>query len=169
LQEWQVFYATVAAACATLTGLLFVALSINVDILNRAENVELMWLARQTFGEFLFVLMIALLFLIPHRISLSLGVSLLALGIAWTFSTGKSASDSFRKSKAKPTLAIFLRRFGLSLAGALGIVAVSIAMLLEWMDALYFLVFMLAALLASASRNAWHLLVRVREIGQKQS
>ena len=31
IQSWQVFYATVAAVSATLTGLLFVSLSLNRD------------------------------------------------------------------------------------------------------------------------------------------
>ncbi len=31
IQSWQVFYATVAAASATLTGLLFVSLSLNCE------------------------------------------------------------------------------------------------------------------------------------------
>lgn len=56
----------------------------------------------------------------------------------------------------------FLRGFGLSLAGCLGVVAVAFVVLLGYTEALYGPVFMLAALLASASRNAWFLLVQVR-------
>jgi hypothetical protein len=39
LQEWQPFYATAGTACATLTGLLFASLSLDVDTLT--------WLVRQ--------------------------------------------------------------------------------------------------------------------------
>jgi hypothetical protein len=162
IQEWQVFYATVAAACATLTGLLFVALSMNVDILSREENTELMLVARQTFAEFLLVLMVALIFLVPRLGPLGLGVALLSLGGAWTFSLGKSFWETALQRKVRPDVGYFLRGFGLSLAGCLGVVAVALVVLLGYTEALYGLVFMLAALLASASRNAWFLLVQVR-------
>lgn len=161
IRIWQPFYATVAAACATLTGLLFVALSMNVDILSRAENSERMWLARQTFSEFLLVLMVSLIFLIPGLGPLGLGISLLCLGGAWAFSALNSFRTSFRRYGMNKRR--FMRIFGLSLAGTLGLIITAVCMLLGYAVALYGLVFMLAALLASASRNAWALLVEVRE------
>lgn len=161
IRIWQPFYATVAAACSTLTGLLFVALSMNMNILRRAENSERMWLARQTFSEFLLVLMVSLIFLIPGLGPLGLGVSLLCLGGAWAFSALNTFQTRFRQygmNKAR-----FLRTFGLSLAGTFGLIITAVCMLLGYTVALYGLVFMLAALLASASRNAWALLVEVHE------
>jgi hypothetical protein len=165
LQQWQIFYATVAAACATLTGLLFVALSMNVDLLNRAENTERMLLARQTFSEFLLVLMVALVFLIPGLGPLGLSVALVALGGAWIFSAGRSFRAILRKGKTASWFADYLRGFGLSIMGAIGVLLVAVCMLLGYFDSLYGLVFMLAALLGSASRNAWALLVEVRGDG----
>lgn len=162
LQQWQIFYATVAAACATLTGLLFVALSMNVDLLNRAENTERMLLARQTFSEFLLVLMVALVFLIPGLGPLGLSVALVALGGAWIFSAGRSFRAIQRKRKTASWLAAYLKGFGVSIAAASGVLIVAGCMLLGYSESLYGLVFMLAALLGSASRNAWALLVEVR-------
>jgi hypothetical protein len=86
LHDWQVFYATLAAACATLTGLLFVALSLNADGAQPDDDADRMAVARQTFAEFLLVLMVALVFLIPHQVPPGLGVALLALGLASSFS-----------------------------------------------------------------------------------
>lgn len=161
LQTWQPFYATVAAVCATLTGLLFVALSMNVDILRRAENREGLWLARQTFSEFLLVLMVALIFLIPGLGPMGLGISLLCMGSAWSVAAG----NAFRVNlwQGKMNLGQFVRAFGLSLVGTFGVLVIAVCMLLGYADALYGLVFMLAALLGSASRNAWALLVEVRD------
>jgi hypothetical protein len=160
LQTWQPFYMTVAAVCATLTGLLFVALSLNVDLIKRAENAERMWLARQTFSEFLLVLMVALIFLIPGLGSVGLGASLFCLGGAWTLSTSNVLLQNFRQRKMGVNL--FLRAYGLSLAGTIGVIIIALCMFLGIAGALYGLVFMLAALLASASRNAWSLLVEIR-------
>lgn len=162
LQQWQAFYATVAAVCATLTGLLFVALSMNVDLLRRAENTERMLLARQTFSEFLLVLMVALVFLIPGLGPFGLSAALVALGGAWIFSAGRSFRAIVRKRKTVSWLVSYLRGFGVSIIAACGVLIIAGCMLLGYFDSLYGLVFMLAALLGSASRNAWALLVEVR-------
>lgn len=167
IQEWQIFYATVAAACATLTGLLFVALALNVDILRQDENADMMAVARQTFGEFLLILMVALLFLVPQRAPVGLTVGLLALGGASTFALGRAMWKSVATNKDQINAGYFLRGFGLSLVSCVGILVVAIAILFGFMGALYALVFVLATLLASASRNAWFLLVQAREGANK--
>src|SRR5512136_127715 len=82
LQAWQVFYATVAAASATLTGLLFVSLSLNRERLKGVRAQVTLATARRTFGDFLYVLMIALVFIIPHQVPYSLAIALLALGLS---------------------------------------------------------------------------------------
>ncbi len=163
LHDWQVFYATLAAACATLTGLLFVALSLNVDIFRRQENADLMVVARQTFAEFLLVLMVALVFLIPHQVPLGLGVALLALGLASTFSALRQSAKHGRTDGQGHRKTRYPRVHVLSLAGCLGIVVLGVGILagLSTTTACNLLVFMLAALLASASMNAWYLLVHV--------
>lgn len=163
IQEWQIFYATVAAACATLTGLLFVALALNVDILRQDEHADMMAVARQTFREFLLILMVALLFLVPQRAPFGLTVGLLALGGAFTFTLVMGMWKSVAVHKDHIDAAYFLRGYGLSIVGCLGILVVAIAILFGFMGALYGLVFVLATLLASASRNAWFLLVQARE------
>ena len=38
IQEWQPFYSTLATASATLTGLLFVAMSLNANARNEQDN-----------------------------------------------------------------------------------------------------------------------------------
>jgi hypothetical protein len=160
--EWQAFYSTVGGACDTLTGLLFVSLSLNVDILNRAESAEWMHIARQTFGDFLYVLMIALLFLAPQHAPVGMAVGLLALGGA----RGWGLLQQFRRARRGPpgsqAARHMLRQVGPSLVVTLGLVAVAIAVVLGYYDALFGLVGVLAAVLVSASRNAWFLLVQVR-------
>src|SRR5512136_3126671 len=96
LQAWQVFYATVAAASATLTGLLFVSLSLNRDRLKGARAHITLGTARRTFGDFLYVLMIALVFIIPHQVPYSLAVALLALGLSRGAGLTREAVSIFR-------------------------------------------------------------------------
>ena len=81
LQSWQIFYVTVAAASATLTGLLFVSLSLNRERLKGKNARRVKSIARQTFGDFLYVLMISLVFIVPHQVPISLTVALLVLGV----------------------------------------------------------------------------------------
>ncbi len=81
LLSWQLFFATVAAASATLTGLLFVSLSLNRERLTGQRAHLVLTSARRTFSDFLHVLMISVVFLVPHKIPLSLTVALLVFGI----------------------------------------------------------------------------------------
>ena len=168
LHDWQVFYATLAAACATLTGLLFVALSLNADGARPDDDADRMAVARQTFAEFLLVLMVALVFLIPHQVPLGLGVALLALGLASSFSAVRQMVLHVRVRGPGRARRRYPRVHVLSLAACLGIVALGVGILvgLSATTACNLLVFMLAALLASASLNAWYLLVHARHGGR---
>ena len=80
LKDWQFFYATVATASATLTGLPFVSLSLQ----RQGDKPDLAKLplqaARRSFGDFLYLLMLALVFLVPHRSPGGLAIALFALG-----------------------------------------------------------------------------------------
>ena len=53
VQEWQVFYATIATSAATLVGLLFVSMSLNVGMFGGTENIGLKKLAGQTLTNYL--------------------------------------------------------------------------------------------------------------------
>jgi hypothetical protein len=83
LQSWQPFYTTIATASATLTGLLFVSLSLNRQRLDDAGRLA----ARRAFGNLIDVLMLALIFLIPYGQPYGLGIALLAFGLARVTST----------------------------------------------------------------------------------
>ncbi len=163
LHSWQIFYATLATACATLVGLLFVALSLNVDVLRREENDGFMFLARLTFGEFLGVLMVSLVFLIPHQVPFSIVIALLTLGIAWTTSVFLTYKRRIKAYGYQRNPWYIRRGFVFSLFGSLGIIGVGFAILFGKMNALYWLVLMLAAQLTSACLTAWFLLVQVRD------
>lgn len=157
IQSWQVFYATVAAASATLTGLLFVSLSLNRERLKGSNAPQVMHMARQTFGDFLYVLMIALVFLVPHELPISLSVALLVLGLSRGVAFFREAAISLKNRSM--SLVILVKVIGLPFAASLGLIVVAIAINFGETDAIYALVIVIAALLTSACWNAWLLLM----------
>ena len=163
LRDWQLFYATFATACATLVGLLFVAVSLNRDVLSREDGGERMWIARQTFYQFLMLFLLALLLLAPHRSPTSVGPTLLGFGGFWSFGVVRPFRTSIRMRRQPLSLEGFVRGFGLSFVSLLAVFAVAAAMLLGQFGALVWLVVVLVCLLLFTGRNAWFLLVHVRK------
>jgi hypothetical protein len=160
LLDWQLFFATVATAAAALTGLLFVSLSLNRDRLKGTRAADVISIARNTFGDFLYVLMISLVFLVPHPVPLGLTVALLVLGLA--SGAGiivREASRPRRRRKRMNQLKLILRRIGLPALASIGLIVVAIEIALDHYVAIYGLVAVIAALLVTACWNAWQLLL----------
>ena len=79
LASWHDFYVTMGTSAASLIGLLFVALSINLDAITGGSRDDLRAFAEQAFNSFSVVLLIAVGFLIPSNDPSSLGVAYLLL------------------------------------------------------------------------------------------
>ncbi len=160
LQSWQSFFASVATASATLTGLLFVALSLNRQRLAGESASSTLSIARTTFSAFLFVLMISLVFLVPHAVPLSLTIALLVLGLASGFGVIARELRHIRTYRfTGPDVSRMLRQIALPVVASIGLVWVAVDIGQGHFDALYGLVAVVAALLVSACWNAWLLLV----------
>ncbi len=97
--EWQTFFSTLATACATLIGLLFVAMSLSVNKMNADEHAQLMRVARDTLGHFLVVLMTSLMFLVPHLHPYGLAVAMFFIAIPWTIGASRRFAAVFRTRK----------------------------------------------------------------------
>ncbi len=159
LQNWQLFYATIAAASATLTGLLFVSLSLNRERLKGQRAKTVIATARRTFGDFLYVMMISITFLVPHLVPLSLTIALLVLGISRGAGLIREATPHARRSTQRLNSPILLRVFSLPLVATLGLILVALAFGAGIYAAAYLLVIVIAALLTRACWNAWLLLI----------
>jgi hypothetical protein len=166
VQAWQVFYATLAAASATLTGLLFVSLSLNIDLLNQPQNAHLMRRAGQAFASFLYILTIALTFLIPDQTPAGLGIVMLILGGIGFYRLGRLIFGVLRESHKQVFTIQFFNEYGLLVLAYLGLVVIAIGLLWSDADLLYWLISIWMVLLVSASRDSWTLLVQVR--GRKE-
>ena len=80
-EEWHDYFLLNGTAAATLLGLLFVALSFNLDVVLHESRTYLVSIARQAFLGFVFVLFISLGFLIPHATLRVQGMQVAVLGI----------------------------------------------------------------------------------------
>jgi hypothetical protein len=82
LGEWTAYYALMGGAAATLLGLLFVAVSLRLNIFHQRQVADVRDFAAFTFGTFLVAIAVAGLALAPHAHQFSLALSLLLVGIA---------------------------------------------------------------------------------------
>jgi hypothetical protein len=79
VQRWETFAVTAGGAAAALTGLLFVAVSIRIEVISASQ--ELRNRAAQTLVLFATVLFVALLLTIPGQGRRELGGEMLALAL----------------------------------------------------------------------------------------
>jgi hypothetical protein len=85
LAEWTAFYALMGGAAATLLGLLFVAVSVRLNIFHQREVADVRDFAAFTFGTFLVAIAVAGFAIAPHAHRSTLALSLLLVGIAAFF------------------------------------------------------------------------------------
>jgi hypothetical protein len=163
LMQWQPFFTTVAGVSATLAGLLFVSLSLNRERISAEASRELMRLARRSFSDFLFVLLLALFFLIPRQGQLPLSLELTAMGVfrvRWMTTQIIHAM----KHELKPANSAAVREYLLPVLSVIGIFGAAAGIYFNGIIAVYyFVVPVIAVMLTRASWNAWLLLVLERE------
>ena len=164
IAEWHDFFAAVAGVAATLVGLLFVALALNPAVMADHGPAGLRTWAGQTFYNFLIVLAVALVVLIPDADRLGLGLPLLILGVWGVVRVVADArrvrSDPAPEWHGRPVLA----RFASPLAGYAIAAWVGTQILRGDADAVGWLVATIFFLMMSAASNCWDLL---REIGDR--
>jgi hypothetical protein len=156
LQLWQPFYTTIATSAATLTGLLFVSLSLNRQRLDDPARMA----ARRTFSNLIDVLVLALIFLIPHHRPSDLGIALLVFGLVRVLTTVLEAIKLVKRRVRGTFFRTFARHIGLQLVLSFGIVIFGVAIFERMASAMFWPVAIVVGLLGSASWNAWELLFK---------
>jgi modulator of FtsH protease len=154
--DWTDLFVASAGASAALTGLLFVAVSVNIqDILKYAG---LPARALQTLLLLLSAVVVSLVALIPGQSTTALGVELLAIGLAfggWILVLAARALEPTREY-VRP-----LFHFGLVIPGTLPQIIGAASLLAQGGGGLYWVVGGIVGALLSASINAWVLLVEI--------
>lgn len=154
--DWTNLFVASAGASAALTGLLFVAVSVNIQDILKYEGLPAR--ALQTLLLLLSAVVVSLVGLIPDQGTTALGAELLAVELAfggWILVLAARALEPTREY-VRP-----LFHFGLVVPGTLPLVVGAASLLAQSGGGLYWIVGGVIGALLSASVNAWVLLVEI--------
>ncbi|MBO9661997.1 hypothetical protein [Dokdonella sp.] len=123
------YFSAIAQVSGGLVGLVFVALTFNIRTLGLRGDPTLQALARQTLSDFLVVLILSLVMLVPHVPADNLGIVIAAISAAGLLRAGQSLLIMRRASASGAPRGMLARRFGLSILGNRLVLAPSLLLL----------------------------------------
>jgi hypothetical protein len=171
--SWQTFYSFVGSASATLAGLLFVAVSLHVDLIGESGISAIFVLARRTFISFILVGIISLVFLVPQQGALGLGWPLLVLGLLdmlLSILNGRTVIRELRWTADWENIAIDVARpIVVPLVSGIGLVLVAASVLTDTTSYLYWMVPIVVLILTNASIDAWQLMLGLAQYRVRRS
>jgi hypothetical protein len=158
LSEWQALFAVQAGAAATLTGLVFVAVSINLARI--LEVPGLSGRAAESILHFLQVFFVCTAMLIPRQPMAAIGLEILALALlSWAMQV--TAQIRYARSRSgHPRIWLIMRIVQTQLAGIPFIVA-ALLLLQGWPAGVFWLVLGFVFSFISGVANAWVLLIEI--------
>ena len=162
MQAWSGFLATIAAAAATLLGLLFVAISLNAESLGPGHE-DSRRLAEQGFQNYFVVLVVALVALFPGIPFDTLGlvvISVTILGSIWVLIRFGQSLREARQFKGQISS---VRRHAVSVLGFAMLIYSAFRMRYgdPGGDIPYIFGAALIVLVSSATVASWELLLRI--------
>jgi hypothetical protein len=156
MNNWLAAFGTIGEVAATLTGLLFVSLSVKLNTASSEERQWMLFVAKRSFLDFLAVLVIGLLFLMPDISLNTIGWGLVWLSVArviWH-------ANHWRIYRATSTETFRLIGYLASIAATLLLTIAGVTALLGWPVAPQLTYIGAITLLFGSCQNAWRLLVR---------
>jgi hypothetical protein len=163
MTAWHEFYSVVAGVAATLLGLLFVSVSLNAETILGSGNKHAKRLAEQAFQNYLGVLLIALLVLVPGISDRDLGFSMLCLSLAWGAWVLVRAFQSARALAWDASRIVLMRRFFAPAVGCGLLIYAGYKMVTGNGDVRISIAAGVMVLLLSATAVAWDLLIKIAE------
>jgi hypothetical protein len=157
LATWAAFFTAVTGAAAALVGLLFVAVSINLDKI--LKNAMLPARAAETLAVLLFVVISSALALVPQDAGL-LGAEILVIAVPLTAITVRSQLKFQRQNPDSPLMWSVARAAAAGVALVPGMIA-GVSLAAHWSGGLYWLVPTALLGIAGAVYSAWVLLVEI--------
>ena len=154
--EWSDFFVAVAGASAALTGLVFVAVSINIERILKLQGVTERALA--TLLLLLGALVVSLLALAPGLSRVALGLLLLAQGLIWTAVVGGLI---YRTVAGLDHTSWVVSRVAPPAVGTLPFVVGGASLLAEAGGGLYWTFAGVVGAIAAGAMTAWVLLVEI--------
>ncbi len=155
---WAAFFAAVTGAAAALAGLLFVAVSINLDNILKGSAL-LPARAAETLAMLLFVVISCALVLVPQNVEL-LGAEILVIAMPLTVITIRNQLKFQRQNPDSPLAWSVSRMTASGVALVPGTIA-GVSLAAHWGGGLYWLVPAALFGLAGAVYSAWVLLVEI--------
>lgn len=156
MNEWQSAYSTMAEVAATLSGLLFVSLSMKLNAATGEHRGWMLLVAKRSFFDFLAVLGIALLLLVPGGSLVFVGWTALLIATArvvWHVQHVRS----YRRGEAFKTS---LTDYFVPMLSTLMLGVAGVALLLSSTMSPKLIYAAAIALLYGACQNAWRFLIQ---------
>jgi hypothetical protein len=154
--EWSDFFVGSAGASAALAGLVFVAVSINIERILKTEGVA--DFAMVALLMLIGALLVSLLCLIPGQEASTLGWEMIGGGLLWSTITGGRLFHSIPRDGADRYL---FSRLVLPLGGILPLVIGAISLIAGSGGGLYWIAAGIVTTIFAAVVNAWIVLVEI--------
>jgi modulator of FtsH protease len=155
--QWTDLFVASAGASAALAGLVFVAVSINVDRILKLEGVPER--ARVTVMLLLVVVVVSIIGLIPGQDRVALGAELLGLGLLFAAGIGRLTVESLPRGPAPRSWIV--SRLVVSATGTLPFIVAGASLLAEAGGGLYWVAAGIVFAIAGGVANAWVLLIEI--------
>jgi hypothetical protein len=156
--DWNSFFVAIVGAAAALTGLLFVAVSINLENILKDKSM-LPARAAETLASLLFVMVAAALTLVPQNIRL-LGLEILII-VAPLLAVTLRTQIGYRRQHPDKPLYWSVSRMAASAAATVPGTLAGLSLAAHWGGGLYWLVPTVVGGIAGAVYSAWVLLVEI--------
>jgi hypothetical protein len=163
IDQWREFYLAVAGAAAVLLGLVFIALSLHLEKAE-APGIPVLGLGGQALINLIYVLLLSLGMLVPYRPPALPGIvvqSVAAVGLNDSATTLRRAR---RAREPRLTITSLAVPVVLPIVWFVLLVVGSVGVITRQPVGLYLLAAGSAALIASATRSTWTLLLFGRAI-----
>lgn len=164
---WSSFFSVIGGTSATLLGLLFVAISINAPATLGKGQEHSRRLAGQAFQNYLAVVMVALLALIPRMDLDTFGRITLAVSALWVVWVGMRVYQGATGGGSLDFRLRALRRHLPTLIGYAMLVIAALRMALSGEDDLAWIAAALMVMLFSAARVSWQFLLDLAKTEEK--
>lgn len=151
------YFGAIAQVSGALVGLVFVALTFNNSALGKDGHPGMRALARQVFADFLMVLFLALMLLLPGIPQPYLGSVLLGLSVVGILRIARNVIELLRDPRHRHQRWLLLQRFGLSFIGSIFFLTAGALAIQGRQDSAFWSLVASAPilLLISGSRSAW--------------
>ena len=164
IDQWREYYLAVAGAAAVLLGLVFIALSLHLEKAE-APGVPVLGLGGQALINLIYVLLLSLGMLVPYRPPILPGIAVLAVAVVGLNDSITTLRRARQAREPGLTIRDLVVPVLLPIAWFLLLVVGGVGVIARRPFGLYLLAAGSTALIASATRSTWNLLLFGRTQG----